>query len=184
MDLPTEFIPFPALWDHVADHDPDRPVVSIPVGSEIKDGYRDVTARTMSQAIDRASWFLERELGRSKTFQTVCYVGPSDLRYPMIMAAASKTGYQTFWSSPRNSFEGHVRLMEATKCSIFLTPSTIPPGIEPVIKRLKMQHIIIPDQSVWLDSTEPVQRYPFTKSYDECKDEPYTIIHTSGSTGS
>ena len=179
-DLPS---PLPAIWDHIADTEPDRVVVSIAVGSEVKDGYRDITARCLADAIHRAAWFLESELGKSDAFETLCYLGPSDLQYPILMAAASKVGYKTFWTSPRNSIEGHIKLMEATECSLFLTPSDIPPGVAQVVQRLHMRHVIIPEQSVWLDSTEPVKHYPFTKTYTQCSHDPLTVIHTSGSTG-
>lgn len=175
--------PIPAVWDHIAETEPDKVLFSIPIGSEVSDGYEDITARTFADAIHRASWFLERELGRSTTFETLAYLGPSDLRYIIIMSAASKIGYQTFWTSPRNSFEGHVKLMEATECSICLTPSAIPPGLTPVIERLQMRHLTIPEQNVWLHSSDPVDPYPFTATYEECCHLPLTIIHTSGSTG-
>jgi acyl-coenzyme A synthetase/AMP-(fatty) acid ligase len=175
--------PLPAIWDRIADNEPDRVVASIAIGSEVKDGYRDITARCLADAINRAAWFLESELGKSDAFETLCYLGPSDLRYPILMAAASKVGYKTFWTSPRNSFEGHIKLMEATECTIFLTPSATPPGVAQVVQRLHMRHIIIPEQSMWLDSMEPVKHYPFDKTYTQCSHDPLTVIHTSGSTG-
>lgn len=183
MSSSDHLLPLPAVWDHIAENEPDRALFSIATGSEVQDGYRDITARIMADAIHRAAWFLERELGRSTTFETLCYLGPSDLRYHIILAAASKVGYQTFWTSPRNSFEGHVRLMEATECTICLTPAAIPPGLPHVIEKLQMRHITVPEQDVWLHATEPVDRYLFTMTYEECSHLPFTIIHTSGSTG-
>ena len=73
--------------------------------------------------------------------------------------------------------------MEATECSIFLTPATVPPGIDDVIKRLHMQHVIVPEQDEWLDDAEPVDHYPFERTYEQSRLDPITIIHTSGSTG-
>lgn len=175
--------PLPAIWDLIADSEPDRVVVSIAIGSEVEDGYRDITARCLADAIHRAAWFLEAELGKSDTFETICYLGPSDLRYPILMAAASKVGYKTFWTSPRNSFEGHIKLMEATDCALFLTPSAIPPLVAEIVQKLHMRHVIVPEQKSWLDSTEPVKHYPFGKPYTQCSHDPLTVIHTSGSTG-
>lgn len=182
--MQNPLVPIPALWDEVARERPDQVIASFPIGPEVRDGYVDVTAKAMADAINRASWYLERELGgRSSTFQTLCYLGPSDLRYPIIMSAAAKLGYKSFWTSPRNSLEAHVKLMESTDCTIFLTPATIPPGVPQLMERVQMRHIVIPEQKDWLGSCESVQPYPFTKTYDQCCHDPFTVIHTSGSTG-
>ncbi|KAM5346106.1 hypothetical protein ACJ41O_009111 [Fusarium nematophilum] len=178
-----ELTPLPAVWDMIAAAEPDRPVVSIAKGHEVEDGYRDITARMMANAVNRAAWFLERKLCKSDSFQTICYLGPSDLRYPILLAAASKAGYKTFWTSPRNSLEAHLRLMEATECSIFLTPAAMPPGVDEIVGRLHMRHVVVPEQNDWLDATEDVEIYKFNKAYDHARLEPLTIIHTSGSTG-
>lgn len=175
--------PIPAVWDRMARDDPDRAIACIPIGTEVEQGYRDITARAMADAINRAAWFLERELGRSETFQTICYLGPSDLRYPILMSAAAKTGHKTFWTSPRNSLEAHVRLMEATECAVFLTPAVIPPGVSQILERVQMRHITVPEQADWIDGTDPVELYAFNKTYDQCRLDPLTVIHTSGSTG-
>ena len=173
----------PVVWDRMSKNEPDRVIASIPHGAELEDGYRDVTVREMADAINRAAWFLDKELGRSHTFETLCYLGPSDLRYAILMSAAAKTGYKTFWTSPRNSLEGHIRLMEDTQCKLFLTPAAVPPGAQDIIDRCNMRHVIVPEQSDWLDSREAVEEYRFTKTYQEARLDPLTVIHTSGSTG-
>ncbi|KAJ3549260.1 hypothetical protein NM208_g592 [Fusarium decemcellulare] len=178
-----ELTPLPAVWDMIAAAEPDRAVVSIAKGHEIEKGYRDITARMMANAVNRAAWFLETQLGKSDSFQTLCYLGPSDLRYPILLAAASKAGYKTFWTSPRNSLEAHLRLMEATECSIFLTPAAVPPGVDEIVGRLHMRHLVVPEQKDWLDATDDVQSYKFNKSSDDVRLDPLTVIHTSGSTG-
>lgn len=180
---PTPFTPIPAVWDKIAREEPDRIVVSIPIGNEVQDGFQDVSARIMADAINRAAWFIEGELGRSDNFQTLCYLGPSDLRYPILLSAAAKAGYKTFWTSPRNSFEGHIRLMEATECSIFLTPAVVPPGVAEIMEKLGMRHVVVPELKEWLVGTGPAKDYEFNKTYDELCHDPLTVIHTSGSTG-
>ena len=100
----------PTVFDELARDNPEQIITSIPIGNDFDDGYRDVTSRTFADAVNRASWFLEKQLGRSEDFQTICYLGPSDTRYPILMLAGAKAGYKTFWTSPRNSLEGHLKL--------------------------------------------------------------------------
>ena len=57
-------------------------------------GFEDISFRTLARAIDTCAWWIERSLGlgRSKTFETLVYLGPLDLLYPMLTFAAS--GYK------------------------------------------------------------------------------------------
>lgn len=45
-----------------------------------------------------------------------------------------------------------------------------------------MSHSMVPELDEVLDS-EPVQHYAFETSFEEAKDDPWLILHTSGSTG-
>jgi acyl-coenzyme A synthetase/AMP-(fatty) acid ligase len=45
-----------------------------------------------------------------------------------------------------------------------------------------MKHIIVSELSELLNST-PAPEYPFRKTFEEAKDDPFLILHTSGSTG-
>jgi acyl-coenzyme A synthetase/AMP-(fatty) acid ligase len=163
--------------------EPNKAIASIPIGSEIEDGFRDISARMMADAVNRAAWFLEVELGRCDDFQTICYLGPSDLRYPILLSAAAKVGYKTFWTSPRNSLAGHLALLEAVECKIFLTPNVIPPGMGEIIGQLQMRHLVVPEQDSWINPTQDVALYRYEKTYDQARMDPLTVIHTSGSTG-
>lgn len=45
-----------------------------------------------------------------------------------------------------------------------------------------MSTFVLPE-SAYFTSQEPIKSYPWTKSFEEVKDEPFVILHTSGSTG-
>lgn len=61
--------------DNIAIKTPERIWGSIPMSATLSDGYRDVSYGTFANAINRLSWFLETELGKSTSFEAVAYIG-------------------------------------------------------------------------------------------------------------
>lgn len=80
--------------EHLARVDPERVYASVPVSKDISQGFRDVRMREMLHAIDAYAWWLHDNLGHSKSFETLAYVGVSDLRYAVFFYAATKCGYK------------------------------------------------------------------------------------------
>ena len=83
----------PSLIDIRAQEDPQRPVWSIPCSSNLADGFRDINYGQIAQAINRTAWWVDENVGRSTTFETLAYMGPPDLRYAILTVAAQKTGH-------------------------------------------------------------------------------------------
>ena len=88
---------------------------------------------------------------------------------------------QTLLPSPRNSLDGQLALFKATNCKAILTPKgyNLQPDLldKSTLSRYEIQDILE------LLAEGEVQEYKFSKSYDEAKDDPFMILHTSGSTG-
>ena len=90
----------PNIVDERAHHDPERAVYSIPVSSgdvsrrfedisargavysvpvsseDVSRGFKDISARVFANAVNRTAWWLESELGKGSSFQTIGYIGP------------------------------------------------------------------------------------------------------------
>ena len=82
-----------SMIDYYAAEEPDRIYASIPRTEDLSDGLHDITYRQFGNAINRASWWLDLELGECKgSFDTFAYIGPKDLRYPILAVAAAKVG--------------------------------------------------------------------------------------------
>ena len=82
-----------SMIDYYAAEEPDRIYASIPRTEDLSDGLHDITYGQFGNAINRASWWLDLELGDCKgTFDTFAYIGPKDLRYPILAVAAAKVG--------------------------------------------------------------------------------------------
>ena len=84
----------PQVVDELAQSNPNRIYASIPLSSDLTHGFRDVTMLQMSQAVSKCAYWLEHTIGRSTTFETLAYIGLSDLRYAIVFLAAVKCGYK------------------------------------------------------------------------------------------
>lgn len=56
------------------------------------EGYRSFTWKQYADAINKTAHWLDKTFGKSVDNDTVAYSGPSDIRYPILFAAAVKTG--------------------------------------------------------------------------------------------
>ena len=84
----------PVLVDQLSASDPDRVFLSYQSGSSPRDGYRDFTYKEFAAAVNRYSWWLDKNLGHSDSFRTLTYFGSRDLRSTVVMYAAVKTGHK------------------------------------------------------------------------------------------
>ena len=84
----------PRVVDELASSSPDRVYASVPISSDLAQGFQDVTMRHMSQAVDYFAWWLDQTIGRSTDFETLSYMGLPDLRYAVVFLAAVKCGYK------------------------------------------------------------------------------------------
>ncbi len=83
----------PQLIDERAKSDPHDPCWSVRRSSNLSDGFRDISYGQVARAINRVSWWIEQNVGKSTTFETLAYMGPPDLRYAVLTVAAQKTGH-------------------------------------------------------------------------------------------
>ncbi|KAM5348626.1 hypothetical protein ACJ41O_008450 [Fusarium nematophilum] len=167
----------PSLVDEIAASDPDRIFYSVAKTTGPADGFQDINARTFARAVNRCSWHIEKHLGRGHGFPTLAYIGPQDVVYAILVLACVKTGFKLLLLSPRISAEASLSLLEKTECKTFLRPPDFP---FPSLGHLNV--VEIPALQHWLEDG-PEELYPYTKTFEEAKSEPFVIFHTSGSTG-
>ena len=83
----------PQLIDEGAKSNPDASFWSIPRSSNLADGFRDINYAQAAGAINRVAWWIDENVGKSTTFESLAYMGPPDLRYAILTVAAQKTGH-------------------------------------------------------------------------------------------
>lgn len=90
---------------------------------------------------------------------------------------------QALFLSPKNSIEGALAVLEAAKCKTWVKPSgKTYPLVEDFLQQRAMKVLDLPglDELLDAESTEP---YLYDKAFDEATQDPFCLLHTSGSTG-
>lgn len=91
--------------------------------------------------------------------------------------------------SPKNSIEGALAVLEAAKCNIWVNPAGGKSAqlVDDFLQQRHMQVIDLPELSELLpedeSKAETVERFPYTKCWEDAINDPFCMLHTSGSTG-
>lgn len=176
----------PVVIDQLAQDDPDRPWASFPVDDwNLSAGYEDISYRTLANAINKLAHFIMDHVGRSAPgkFETLAYLGVSDVRYHLLQMAVVKTGHQVLFSSQLNTREVHLDLMEQTECKVLLTAAGVHVRDILAEKGEGVVHIRIPELDDLLDDSTPARPFPYTKTYEEAAYDPILVLHSSGTSG-
>ncbi|KAI4277762.1 MAG: hypothetical protein LQ337_001520 [Flavoplaca oasis] len=144
-------------------------------------GYRKITYRALANAVNGVAWWLQQELGQGQDHQTLAYLGPNDLAYVMIILGAVKAGYKILVISPRNTVHDHISLFEETKCRVILTPATPrSPAVRDILEVDPLRVLDSPSLAELLENS--YHHYPYRKTFAEARNEPFLVVHTSGTT--
>ena len=167
----------PVMIDEIAQREPDR-LYCVILG--LTDGPRTVTMNEFARAINRAARWLEAQVGRSESFETIAYMGPNDIRYSIFLMAGVKVGYKVLLPSLRNSVQNNLHVFAATECKTIFRDSNI--SVDHILAQRDFHTVIVPGVEELLNG-EQVQPYPYTKTFEEAKTDPAVVLHSSGSTG-
>jgi acyl-CoA synthetase (AMP-forming)/AMP-acid ligase II len=193
MEVGNRFIH--SVIDHRSKHSAKETFVTYHESSSLE-VLTTVDYETLGRAVDRTAFWL-RDLLRDETSKTICYISPSDIRYLLILFGSSKNGskvisfsissfqqkafvdvLQALFSSPRNSVEAHLSLMEKSGCSILVGDSKrIPKAVLETKTFVEMKPL-----SHWLDASD-VPPFRCEKTYGEAANDILLYLHSSGSTG-
>lgn len=83
-----------SIVDHAAEADPERLFAVIPKGSELSDGFQNLTMKGLSQAVNFLCRWIEKTIGTGGPRETLAYMGSNDVRYCVFILACQKTGHQ------------------------------------------------------------------------------------------
>lgn len=85
----------PAIIDQLAHENPDRSWGSIPRNDyDLSQGYADISYAAFANAINKLAWMVEKYVGRSDHFETIAYLGASDVRYHMVSSVGARERYR------------------------------------------------------------------------------------------
>ncbi|KAI1154381.1 putative NRPS-like enzyme [Nemania diffusa] len=166
--------------DELAAKVPTHCLFAYPKDEKPQHGFVEVSAQRFANAVNRTSWYLESLLGRARDFDTICYMGANDLRYILLMLAAIKVGYKMLFLSPRNSLEGHLHVIQSTKCHVLIHSRAT--KINHILESRALLTCVVPELE-YLLKNDIVPIYPYTKSFAEACNDPALVLHTTGTTG-
>ncbi|KAF1945053.1 transferase family protein-like protein [Clathrospora elynae] len=174
----------PQILDSLASTDPNRIIYSVATFSDTSHGFQNISARSMAKAVDKTAWWLIDQLGKAATIQAVGYIGPHDIRQILLTYACVKVGYAALFLSPKNNIEGALAVLEAAKCNIWVKPQEQSSShlVEEFLQRRPMKVLEIPSIE-YLLCAEDVESFPYTKTFEDAGQDPFCILHTSGTTG-
>ncbi|KAK4863281.1 hypothetical protein LT330_002059 [Penicillium expansum] len=170
--------------DDRAETNPNQRFAVIPQGSEISNGFQDLSIKDLARTVNFMCWWIESIIGPAESPETLTYMGSNDIRYFIFILACQKTGYQAFLPSTRNSDEGYVHLLKATNCTKFFFSE------ERQTRTLEIQGLIsaleifqVPTMKKILGDESGLHHYSYTKSYPDAENDITCILHSSGTTG-
>ncbi|KAJ3533667.1 hypothetical protein NM208_g7881 [Fusarium decemcellulare] len=173
----------PQIADSLASLEPHRIIYSVANSSNISDGFQHVSARAFAKAVDKTAWWLHSQVGKCSVVQTAAYIGPHDLRHILLTYACVKVGCTALFLSPKNSIEGALAVLEAAKCNVWVNPCGYScPLLDDILQKRSMKVLHLPEVDELLDA-ETAEPYPYIKTFDEASQDPFCVLHTSGSTG-
>ncbi|KAJ5550638.1 hypothetical protein N7535_001416 [Penicillium sp. DV-2018c] len=170
--------------DERAEASPSQRCAVIPRGSEVSDGFREISIKDLAQGVNAMCWWIESTIGPAQSRETLAYMGAQDIRYFVFVLACQKTGYQAFLPSTRNADEAYVHLMEATNCTKFFFSEERQARvleIQELVPDLKI--FLLPSVNTIFSDENGLRHYPYSKSYADAEDDIVCIIHSSGTTG-
>ncbi|MCJ1463399.1 hypothetical protein MMC07_002006 [Pseudocyphellaria aurata] len=136
-------------------------------------GFYRVTYEALANAVNGVAWLMTKELGPAQNNETLTYIGPRDLRHMVMLLGAVKAGY-------KNSIPAYTHLFKATDCKIMFAAEPFLPVVDEILAAHTLRLIRAPSMEELLTTRYP--HYAFEKTFDEARNEPLAIVHTSGTT--
>ena len=85
------------------------------------------------------------------------------------------------YNSPRNSLDAHINLLEVQNCRTIIVPEPEPSYVAPLLNAHPMRILRLPSLEELFNGKS--LHYEYNKSFEEARDNPFVVLHTSGSTG-
>ncbi|KAH8427638.1 putative AMP-binding enzyme [Aspergillus melleus] len=162
-----------------------NPWISLPVNNDdLSAGFRDISFWQLNNAANHAARWLSQALpATTEPFQCFAYSGPKDLRYAILAVAAAKVQKVMVLPSPLITPEAQVRILEKKSCKLYLRPVEMAAPVDTILKTVSdVETITVPNTEEFLRDEEAAP-VVYGKTWEEGKDDPWMVFHTSGTTG-
>ena len=173
----------PQVVDTFAAEDPTHVLGMVAKTEDISQGFASITTSELSHAVNfTAHWLDSQNCLTTGSAETIAFIGSQDFRYWVLELASMKSGHPLLVPSSRNALPNTVSLLEVTGCKVLFYSG---PLEEQAIALSKLIQDLIVIQVPSLEDmvNGNTKTYPYTKTWEDAKDDTVMIVHTSGSTG-
>ncbi|PYH90579.1 AMP dependent ligase/synthetase [Aspergillus ellipticus CBS 707.79] len=172
----------PDIVDYYAHEETDRVFAAVPRSGNAAEGFEDVNMRAMATAVDHAAWWIDRAFEGVSKKSTLAYVGPSDLRYPIVLLAFMKCGWNAMFISPQNTPIQNLGLLQEANVHGLIYADEMS-SIAENLQQFDpfMSSLQLPELGELLKSEAP--SYQLGSAFAEIQNKRCLTLHTSGTTG-
>ena len=173
----------PQVVDSFAAEDPTHVLGMVAKSEDISQGFTCLATLDLARAVDfTAHWLDSLRSITPGSSEIIAFIGRQDFRYWVLELASIKTGHPLLLPSPKNALLNTVSLLESTSCKVLFYSEPLGEQVVALSKLVSDLEIIrIPSLEEMVNTN--AEHYPYTKSWEEAKNEVVMIVHTSGSTG-
>ncbi|KAF2237267.1 putative NRPS-like enzyme [Viridothelium virens] len=171
----------PKLLDAIAHRDPHRTFTSIANSGKLEDGFTDITFSQLAKAVDYLAHQFKSFFGTSSHgSDTLTYLGVIDIR-KSFQSLADKC-QKVFLPSPRNPAAINISLMDQIQSTKLVHSEEVLATIHGICDKksgLKCLQLETVDELL----EHRADRFEWAPSFEQAKDDPILVLHSSGSTG-
>ncbi|PYH83985.1 putative AMP-binding enzyme [Aspergillus uvarum CBS 121591] len=195
MEQPTSPFPLPGIQhgqrilasvvESRAKNEPNSAWVSVPIDdADLSRGFREISFQQLNNAANHAAHWLHQHLpATTEPFQCFAYAGPKDFRYAILAVAAAKLQKVIVLPSPLITPEAQLRIFRQKNCTVYLRPASMVDHVAAILRETpEIQPLTVPELGDFLQDAEAAP-YTCSKTWEEGKDDPWMVFHTSGTTG-
>lgn len=107
--------------------------------------------------------------------------GSHDFRYWAVVFGGIKSSKKILLPSVRNSSANNVFLLQETSCKTVLCTEHQERVARELQEHIDVQILVVPSWNQMISGLP--ESYPYTKTWEEARDDQIIVLHTSGSTG-
>ncbi|RAK99767.1 acetyl-CoA synthetase-like protein [Aspergillus ibericus CBS 121593] len=172
----------PDIVDYFAHEEPDRVFAAIPKSRNVADGFRDINMRMLATAVNHMAGWVDRAFDGVSKKTTLAYIGPPDLRYPILLLALMKCGWTAMFVSVQNTAIQNLGLLQEADVHGLLYADSECPVAESLQQFDPFMPVLqLPALAELLKSRAPP--FHWAGSFSDLQDKRCLILHTSGTTG-
>lgn len=81
------------------------------------------------------------------------------------------------------TLDAQVHMLNKKECNIYMRPESMASVVDHIAQRRKGLQIVAAPALEDLLQDKPAEQFKYQKSWEEARDDPWLVFHTSGTTG-